>query len=460
MWLMANEKKLSIENDFTSGPILSKMLKFMIPILGALILQAAYGAVDIMVVGRFGTTEGISGVSTGSNIMNLFTFVLAGFATSVTVLIAKYLGEKNPEKISRVVGGSIVFFLGAGILFTVLLVVFARPISVLMQAPAEAVELTVQYIRICGAGFVFILAYNLISAIFRGLGDSKSPLAFVAIACAVNIAGDLILIAGFKMNVAGAAIATVAAQAVSVVLSVAIIIRKKLIHIDRKDIRINGELRGIIKIGIPIGFQELLTQISFMCLVAFINRLGLEASSGYGVANKIVAFVMLVPSSLMQSMSSFVSQNVGAKNERRAVKSMVTGMAIGGFIGVFVFILIFFKGDFVSSAFTDNENVIRRSFEYLRGFAIEAVVTSVLFSFIGYFNGHGATMLVMVQGLAQSFLVRLPMSYLMSVQPDASLAMIGLAAPSATVFGIILNFVFFIFYQKKISMKGDENKKC
>lgn len=456
---MLNENKLTAANDFTSGSILSKMLRFMIPILGALILQAAYGAVDIMVVGRFGTTEGISGVSTGSNIMNLFTFVLAGFATSVTVLIAKYLGEKNPEKISRVIGGSIVFFFCAGIIFSVFLVVFARPIALLMQAPSEAINHTVQYIRICGAGFVFILAYNLISAVFRGLGDSKSPLLFVGIACAVNIVGDLVLIAGFKMNVAGAAIATVAAQAVSVVLSIIIIKRKKLVRINRKDLRFNDELRGIIKIGIPIGFQELLTQISFMCLVAFINRLGIEASSGYGVANKIVAFVMLVPSSLMQSMSSFVSQNVGAKNERRATKSMLTGMAIGALIGIFVFLLIFFKGDFVSSIFTDNENVIRRSYEYLRGFAIEAVVTSVLFSFIGYFNGHGATMLVMIQGLAQSFLVRLPMSYIMSVQPDASLSMIGLAAPTATVFGIVLNLVFFIFYQKKLNIKGNENKE-
>lgn len=447
---MDNEKKLMAANDFTCGPILPKMLRFMLPILGALILQAAYGAVDILVVGRFGTTEGISGVSTGSNIMNLFTFVLAGFATSVTILIAKYLGEKKSEKIGAVIGGAVVFFLAVGIALTVLLVVFARPIAVMMQAPAEALDLTVQYIRICGAGFVFILAYNLTSAIFRGLGDSKSPLLFVAIACAVNIFGDLLLIAGFKMNVAGAALATVAAQAVSVLLSLVIIRKKKLVSVKKSDFRFNKEIKSVVKIGAPIAFQELLTQISFMCLVAFINRLGLDASSGYGIANKIVAFVMLVPSSLMQSMSSFVSQNVGAGNEKRATRSMLTGMAVGAIIGVLVFILIFFKGDFVSSLFTDNAAVIKRSFEYLRGFAVEAVVTSVLFSYIGYFNGHGATMLVLIQGLAQSFLVRLPMSYIMSVQPDASLAMIGLAAPTATVFGIILNTVFFVFYRRKI----------
>lgn len=449
---MDNEKTLQTANDFTCGPILPKMLRFMLPILGALILQAAYGAVDILVVGRFGTTEGISGVSTGSNIMNLFTFVLAGFATSVTILIAKYLGEKKSEKTGAVIGGAVVFFLAVGIALTVVLVVFARPIAILMQAPDEALDLTVQYIRICGAGFVFILAYNLTSAIFRGLGDSKSPLLFVAIACAVNILGDMLLIAGLKMNVAGAALATVAAQAVSVVLSLVIIRKKKLVSVKKSDFKINSEVRSVVKIGSPIAFQELLTQFSFMCLVAFINRLGLEASSGYGIANKIVAFVMLVPSSLMQSMSSFVSQNVGAGNEKRATRSMLTGMAVGAVIGVLVFILIFFKGDFVSSLFTDNAAVIKRSFEYLRGFAIEAVVTSVLFSYIGYFNGHGATMLVLVQGLAQSFLVRLPMSYIMSIQPDASLAMIGLAAPTATVFGIVLNTVFFIFYRRKMRL--------
>ena len=202
--------------DFTQGSILKKLIAFMIPVLGALILQAAYGAVDLLVVGRFGSTSGLSAVSTGSQVLNLVTFVVIQFAMGITVLIARYLGEKKPQQIGAVVGGaSIVFTLISAVLFAVM-VFFARPIAILMQAPEEAVDLTASYIRICGGGIFFIVAYNLLSAIFRGLGDSQSPLLFVLVACIVNVIGDLALVAGLHMDAAGAAIATVSAQALSV----------------------------------------------------------------------------------------------------------------------------------------------------------------------------------------------------------------------------------------------------
>ena len=216
----------SDKSDFTQGSIPKKLALFMLPILGALVLQAAYGAVDLLVVGRFGTTAGLSAVSTGSQVLNLVTFVVTQFAMGITVLIARYLGEKHPEYIGQVIGGgTVVFAIIAAALF-VEMVGFARGISILMQAPAEAVELTASYVRICGAGIFFIVAYNVLSAIFRGLGDSKSPLIFVLVACIVNIFGDLLLVAGFHMDAAGAAIATVAAQAVSVVCAVAMLLKK------------------------------------------------------------------------------------------------------------------------------------------------------------------------------------------------------------------------------------------
>ena len=199
----------SNQSDFTEGSILKKLVAFMFPVLGALILQAAYGAVDLLVVGRFGSTSGLSAVSTGSQVLNLVTFVVIQLAMGITVLIARYLGEKRPEQIGSVIGGSaIVFAIISAILF-VIMVGFARPISVLMQAPAEAVDLTASYVRICGGGILFIVAYNLLAAIFRGLGDSKSPLLFVLVACIVNIFGDLLLVAGLHMDAAGAAIAGV-----------------------------------------------------------------------------------------------------------------------------------------------------------------------------------------------------------------------------------------------------------
>lgn len=444
------------KNDFTQGSIFQKMIKFMIPILGALVLQAMYGAVDVLVVGKFGTSVGISGVSTGSSVVNLIIFTIAGFSMGVTVLIGKYIGERKNENIGKVIGGGICFFTIIAIVVAIVMLTLARPLAKLMQAPKEALNQSVLYIRICGGGIFFIIAYNVISSIFRGMGNSKLPLIFVAIACVVNIVGDLIFVAVLHMDVAGAAIATVLAQAVSVVISLVIIRRQKsVLSIKKSDICFNAEIHKIVKIGSPIAFQEALTQLSFLALCAFINHLGLKESSGYGVAQKIVSFVMLVPSALMQSMASFVAQNVGAGLEKRSRQSMKTGMLIGVTVGVFIGVFSFFKGDILARPFTDDGDYILKAAEYLKGFAPEAVVTCVLFSFIGYFNGHGQTLWVMLQGIAQSFLIRLPMSYFMSVRENANLTDIGFAAPAATVFGIVINLIFYYIYTRKMKIKEE-----
>ena len=415
-----------------------------------MILQAAYGAVDLLVVGQFGSTAGLSAVSTGSQVLNLVTFVVTQLAMGVTVLIARYLGEQREKQIGSVLGGAaVVFSILSVVLFSVL-VFFARPIAVLMQAPEEAVDLTAGYIRICGCGILFIVAYNLLSAIFRGLGDSRSPLLFVLVACLVNIAGDLILVAGFGMDAAGAAIATVLAQAVSVVFAVVMLLKKKLpFSVSKADFRINSQCRKFLKLGLPLALQEFLTQLSFLALCAFVNRLGLTASSGYGVASKIVNFAMLIPSALMQSMASFVAQNVGAGNQQRAKKSMFTGIGVGLVFGCVVFVLVLLKGDALAAIFSPDAEVVQKGFEYLKGFAPETIVTAVLFSMVGYFNGNNQTLWVMIQGIVQTLLVRLPLSYCMSVQPDASLTKIGLAAPISTVVGIALNIAFYIYWNKK-----------
>ena len=435
--------------DFTQGSILKKLVAFMMPVLGALILQAAYGAVDLLVVGRFGSTSGLSAVSTGSQVLNLVTFVVTQFAMGITVLIARHLGEKRPEKIGAVIGGGAVVFTIMSVGLFIVMVGFAHPISVLMQAPVEAVDLTSSYVRICGGGIFFIVAYNLLSAIFRGLGDSKSPLLFVMVACIVNVIGDLVLVAGFHMDASGAAIATVTAQALSVVFAVMLLIKKDLpFKITKRDFRLNPQCKKFLKIGLPLALQEFLTQVSFLALCAFVNRLGLEASSGYGVACKIVNFAMLVPSSLMQSMASFVSQNIGAGKKKRAKQSMFTGIGVGLAVGCVVFVLVMFKGDVLSRIFSTDPEVIQNGYAYLKGFAPETLVTAILFSMVGYFNGNNKTVWVMTQGLIQTLLVRLPLAYFMSIQPNASLTKIGLAAPVATTVGIVLNVGFFIYMNR------------
>ena len=444
------------KRDFTQGNILKKLVFFMLPRLGALVLQAAYGAVDLLVVGRFGSTSGLSAVSTGSQVLNLVTFVVTQLAMGITVLIARYLGEKRQEQIGMVLGGAAVVFalISAGLF--IVMVGLARPISVLMQAPEEAVNLTASYVRICGSGIFFIVAYNLLAAVFRGMGDSKSPLLFVLVACVVNIIGDLVLVAGLHLDAAGAAFATVFAQAVSVVFAVVILLKKDMpFNIRKQDFRLNAQCRRFLAIGIPLALQEFLTQLSFLALCAFVNRLGLEASSGYGVACKIVNFAMLIPSALMQSMASFVAQNVGAGKFRRAKQVMFTGIGVGLVFGCLVFVLVLLKGDVRAGFFSSDEAVIQKGFAYLKGFAPETIATAILFSMVGYFNGNNKTVWVMAQGLIQTLLVRLPFAYVMSIQPNASLTKIGLAAPISTMVGIVLNVGFYVYLNHKDPFQSD-----
>ena len=432
--------------NFTTGSIFRKLIGFMMPILGALLLQTMYGAVDILVVGWFGTDVGISAVSTGSSFINMIVFILNGLAMGVTVLMGRYIGEKNEKRLGKVIGGAIVTFLAIAAVMTVLLLVFAPGLSTIMQAPKDAMDKTIVYIRICGGGIVFIIGYNLISSIFRGIGNSRLPLLFVGIACAVNVVLDLVFVAVFRWDVAGAAFATVIAQAVSLILSILVCTKIDLpFHIRKSDLCFSGEVKKFLALGLPIAFQEFLTQFSFMCLLSFVNGMG-----------STEAIRLAVPSALMQSMSSFIAQNVGAGKEKRAQKSMGYGMLIGGCIGIAMTAAAFFGGQFLASFFTDNVPYQMKAAEYLQGFSLEAIVTSVLFSFIGYYNGHNKTLFVMFQGMAQSFLVRLPMAYIMSKMMQDSLVYIGAAAPTATVFGIVINFVYFMYFSKQELIRTGE----
>lgn len=451
--------------DFTTGSIFQKLLHFMLPILGALILQTLYGAVDIFVVGWFGTETSISAVSTGSSLINMIVFILNGLAMGVTIVMGRYIGENNETRLQKVIGGAVMTFFVIAIGLMILLLIFAPGLAAMMQAPEAAMDKTIEYIRICGGGVIFIIGYNLISSIFRGIGNSRLPLIFVGIASLVNVFADLLFVAVFHWDVAGAAIATVFAQAVSLVLSLVVCSKTQLpFEFHFRDIGFNDEVKRFLILGLPIAFQELLTQISFMCLLAFVNGMGtteairLASSSGYGVANKIVAVVMLVPSALMQSMSSFIAQNVGAGHERRAQKAMGYGMLIGGTIGIGMAVLAFFFGQQMASVFTGDPAYQLKAAEYLQGFSLEAIITSILFSYIGYFNGHNRTLFVLLQGVAQSFLVRLPMAYVMSRLFPDSLVYIGIAAPAATMFGIMINCVYYFIYSKR-QLELAEGKK-
>ena len=436
--------------EFTEGKILGPLLRFMGPVLFALFLQAMYGAVDLLIVGKFAEAADVSAVSTGSQIMMTITNLVSSLAMGMTIFLGEKIGEKKPEEGGEIVGNGILLFLIIGVVFTAAVPVFAGNLAQIMHAPEEAFDRTVSYIRICGAGSVAIIAYNLIGSIFRGLGDSRTPLVTVMIACVCNIVGDYVLVAVVGMGAAGAAAATVAAQTVSVVISFLRIRKKELpFSFRRSMLRFRGRVVGkIIGLGTPIALQDLLVGISFLVVLSIVNALGLTESAGVGVAEKVCAFIMLVPAAFMQAMSAFVAQNRGAGKPERALRGLKYAIGVSFLFGAAMFLLAFFRGDLLSAIFAKDPEVIAASASYLKAYAIDCLLTCFLFCFIGYFNGMEATGFVMAQGIFGAFLVRVPVAYRMSRLSPVSLFRIGLATPCSTVVQILLCF-FWMFVKQK-----------
>lgn len=438
-------------HNFTEGKILSPLLKFALPVLAALFLQTMYGAVDMLVVGQFADASHVSAVSTGSWLMQLITSFVVGIAMGTTILLGRRLGEGKPEEAGRIIGASTVLFAVIGIVITALMEFFAVPIAGIMQTPPEAFEATVMYVRICSAGSVFIVAYNVLGSIFRGIGNSRMPLITVAIACVFNIAGDLLLVGVFHIATAGAAIATVLAQALSVVISLWIIRRQPLpFTICRKDFGWDpGRMAQVFRLGFPIALQDVLVSISFLTITAIVNSLGVIASAGVGVAEKLCGFIMLVPSAFNQSMAAFVSQNMGAGKPGRAKKALLYGIGVSLAVGVLMAYFSFFHGDLLAGIFARDREVIGAAADYLKAYAIDCLLVSVMFCMIGYFNGCGRTTFVMLQGITGAFLVRIPVSFFMSRIVPVSLFKIGLATPCSSIVQILLCVGYFVWVEKR-----------
>ncbi len=443
-----------IDNTFLEGPILPSLLKFSLPVLLALVLQALYGAVDLWAVGKFATTADISAVATGSQTMQIITGIVTGLSMGTTVLLGQKIGQKDDEGAANTVGTSIKVFGILGIALSIIMVFAARPVAHIMNAPTEAFMPTVHYIQICGGGSLCIVAYNLLSAIFRGMGDSRSPLIFVSISCVVNIMGDITLIDILEMGAAGAAIATIAAQAVSVVLSLILIRKKGLPFSFSKDhLSTDKQTAGhVIKLGAPIALQDMCNEISYLIIIGLVNSLGVNASAGVGIAEKLVIFILLIPMSYMQSISAFVAQNAGAGQYSRAKKAMWSGMWSAIILGGIMSYISYFHGDQLSMIFikdatsTGATAVIADSAEFLRATSIECFVLSIAYCLTGYCNGMGQTTFVMIQGLCAIFLVKIPYAWIASIQENPHLFQIGLSTVFAALFTLAVCFIYF-FHQ-------------
>ncbi|MCC8356280.1 MAG: MATE family efflux transporter [Oscillospiraceae bacterium] len=450
------------KNPFTSGPIFAPLLKFMLPVLLANLLQAMYSAVDLMVIGRFAAAETLqlanAAVGTGSMIMVMVTFVINGLAMGTTVILGQYIGAKDREGASKVIGSAICIFVLLAAALTAAMEALAPLLASWMNAPS--VEMTTQYIRICGGGLLFITAYNVISSIFRGIGNSKLPLLFVGIACVVNIVLDLFTVCVLHWDVAGVAVSTITAQAVSVVLSLVVIKRIDLpFYVSAGNIRFHKVVSSkILKAGIPLAFQDLLTNLSFVIINTVANQLGSDATawaaiaSGYAVDNKLTTFAMIVPTAFLQSMAVFTAQNVGAGNRERIQKGLRYMLLTAAGVGVLLFLVCIFCGSLMASVFTDDAETIGYAAQYLKGYSLDCLICAAMLTMLGYFNGCGHATFVLVQGLIGSFVIRIPLILLLKGYEGVTLTHLGLGCASATIASLILCIGYYAVKTRKGTM--------
>lgn len=437
--------------DLTKGNVLRVLCKFTVPILFSILLQTAYGTADLMIVGWFSGVADVSGVTIGSQIMQTVTAGYIGLAMGTTVLLGRFIGSGEPEHASKIVGVSIALFALLSVVSTILLVVFRGAIAIAMQTPSESMTQTMQYLLITGLGTTFIVFYNLIASVFRGIGDSKTPLVTVAIACVINIILDLIFVGVFNFGANGAALATVIAQGGSVLASFLMLRKRKLaFEVKAKDIKLDKVTSGrIISIGLPIAVQGMLVSLSFLFITAIINDFGVTASAAVGIVSKISVLIMILPQGFSQALAAFTAQNMGAKKLERAKRALIYSIVISLVFGIITGYISAFHGTIFTRIFTSNLEVTNSALQYLKSYSIDCLFVAFMFSFCGYFNGCGKTKFVMIQSVGCAFLIRIPLSYLFSTLENTSLFLIGLATPAATFVQIFMCVIYYIHTNKK-----------
>lgn len=440
------------KNTILEGSIVVALTRFAVPMLFSLILQALYGAVDLWMVSRFALNADVSAVSTGSQTMLIVNGIVTGLAMGITILLGQSVGEGNDNQSARIIGTSTWIFAALALGLTLLLLTGASALTTALHAPVEAYQKTVHYIMICGAGTVFVVGFNVLNGIFCGLGDAKTPLYFVMIACAVNIVADYVFIAHAGLGAEGAAVATIAAQAVSVIFALALMKRRLPFTVHHSHFGIDRAIAAsILKLGTPVALLRMTNELSYLIILGFVNTLGVVASSGVGIAEKLVMFILLIPTAYMSAVSAFVAQNTGAGQHARARKTLWVGMATAAVIGGVMAYLSFFHGDALSRLFIGDGAVIAASAEFLKATALECFILSLAYCYDGYFNGIEKTTFVMVQGIIAALCVRIPYAYYASVQPEPSLFNIGLSTALAAAFMFVVCTAYYLWNRKCVT---------
>ncbi len=441
-----------MKNDLTKGNILTLIVRFSLPFILSNFLQTFYGLADLFIVGRFNGAGDITAVSVGSQITHMLTVVIVGLAVGGAVSLSHAVGAKNKDEISKVIGNTISVFAVFALVLTLVLIINTDNILSILSVPKEALSSAKSYCMICFAGVPFITAYNVISSIYRGLGDSKSPMYFVAAAGVINIILDYILIGPFAMGAAGAALATVISQAVSVIISIIALFRmKQVFTLKRSDIPFDQRVSGkILKIGLPVAVQEGFIQISFLVITVIANRRGVDTAAAVGIVEKVIGFLFLIPSSMMSTVSLITAQNIGAGLHERGKKALKYCCLICVGAGMIFFVLAQFLGGAVVGLFAGDETeVIRLGEQYFSSYSLDCAVAGIQFCFSGYFNAYQKSWVTFLHNTLSILLVRIPGAYYAAFAFPETLFPMGLAAPLGSLLSIIICLCYYSYMNRK-----------
>lgn len=444
------------ELDLTKGSVPKVLMQFAMPYLLANVLQALYGGADLFVVGRFDDAASVAGVAIGSQVMQTVTGIILGLTAGITVLIGIATGARDEKKAAATIGSAVWLFAIIGAVLTLLMTVWHDTIATAMHTPPEAMTDTRYYLLICSLGIPFIIGYNVVFGIMRGLGDSRSPLYFVALACVINIVLDFVLVGGCHMRAAGAATATIASQGISFAAALCYLHRKGFrFPFTRRDIRLNGILsKRIIKLGTPIALQDALINISFLIITVIVNRMGVTASAALGVVEKLIVFAMLPPVAISSAVAAMTAQNYGAGLTDRMNRCLKSGIGMALVFGTAFCIYSQFLPETLMGIFTSEAPVIELGAEYLHGYSIDCIIVSFVFCINSYFSGQGNSLFPMVHSLIATFLFRIPLSWIFSHIAPTSLFPMGFAPPLATMVSLAICLWYLKIWQKRQASSG------
>lgn len=444
-----------MERNLTTGSVFENVILFSLPYLLSYFLQTLYGMADLFIIGQFEGVASTTAVSIGSQVMHMLTVMIVGLAMGTTVSIGLAIGAGDRRRAAQNVGNTVTLFMAVSVALMAVLLVLVRPIVSAMSTPTEAVDGTAAYLTICFIGIPFITAYNIISSIFRGMGDSKSPMYFIAVACAANIGLDYLFMGVFRLGPAGAALGTTVSQAISVVVSLVVILKRKSIVLEKSDFKPRRPVMGkILKIGVPIALQDGLIQIAFIVITIIANQRGLNDAAAVGIVEKVMSFLFLIPSSMLSTVSALGAQNIGAGKQERAIQTLRYAILLAVGFGVLSSIIIQFAAEPIVSLFTDRNaqggaDVIRLGGQYLRGYIWDSIFAGIHFSFSGYFCACGRSGLSFLHNILAIALVRIPGVYLTSQLYPATLFPMGLATAAGSLLSVMICVIAFAVIRRK-----------